>query len=260
MNTTDYDDDGFVYIPKWIYRLDLTLSETAAYGIIYAFSQDKQGCYFGSLDYLAHYCKVSRRHAMRILQKLEDAGLIIRESHPGSTTHFYAVDKREVTKLHPRQNVTGDNMSPHPCYNVTPTRDIMSPNNKDDNKDYNIDTESPFRAREDDGKKAYGTKVRMTPDEYAKIVSRYGADDAAAMVQMLDDYLVDHPRKHYANHYRAAIGWPALRLAEQRTAEQRLKNAQEAGQRAATPQQQYSGYGAVGLAASKRLEELLKQN
>ena len=57
------------------------------------------------------------------------------------------------------------------------------------------------------------------------------------MVQMLDDYLVDHPRKHYANHYRAAIGWPAQRLIEQRTAEQRLKNAQEAAQRVNGQQQ-----------------------
>lgn len=260
MGATDYNDDGYVNIPKWMYRLDLTLSETTAYAIIYGFSQERQGCFFGSLDYLACYCRVSRRQIMTILKHLEDAGLIIRESHPGSITHFYAVDKREALKLHPCNNFTREKTSPLPCNNFTPTREKTSPNNIEDNKNYNIDTQSPLRAREDDGRKAYGVKVRMTPDEYAKIVSRYGADDAAAMVQMLDDYLVDHPRKHYANHYRAAIGWPAQRLAEQRTAEQRLKNAQEAGQRAATPQQQYSGYGAVGLAASKRLEELLKQN
>jgi len=245
MDATNYDDDGFVYIPKWIYRLDLTLSETAAFGIIYAFSQESQGCYFGSLDYLAHYCRVSRRHAINILKKLETSGLIIREPHPGSTTHFYAVDKREALKLHPCNNFTREDISPLPCNNFTPTRENILPNNIDDNKDI-IKKESVLRAREDDGKIQYGSKVRMTREEYDRIVARFGADDAATIVQMLDDYLVDHPRKHYANHYRAAIGWPAQRLAEQRTAELRLKNAQEAGQRVnaakpATPQK-YTTY------------------
>ena len=44
------------------------------------------------------------------------------------------------------------------------------------------------------------------------------------------------------------------------SAEQRLKNAQEAAQRVSGQQPMYSGYGAAGLAASKRLEELLKKN
>lgn len=258
MKATDYDDDGFVYIPKWMYRLDLTLAETAAYGIIYVFSQEKQGCFFGSLEYLARYCRVSCRHAIRILHKLEDNGLIIRESHPGSTTHFYAVDKRTALKLHPCQNVTGDNMSPHPCYNVTPTRDNMSPNNIDDIIDDNIKTLSTPRARED--KVLYGDHVLLTASEHDKLVADYGTDDTARLIDILDLYLTNKTKDPYKSHYAAIRKWVVRDLAEQKTAEQRLKNAQEAGQRNGAQQQPYSGYGEYGLAASRRLEELLKQN
>lgn len=258
MKTTDYDDDGFLTTPKWMYRFDLTLAETMAYAIIYGFSQERQGCYFGSLEYLARYCRVSRRHVIRILQKLEDAGLIIRESHPGSTTHFYAVDKREVTKLHPCQNVTGANTSPHPCYNVTPTRDNMSPNIIDDIIDDNIDTLSTPRARED--KVLYGDHVLLTESEHDKLVAEFGADDTARLIDILDLYLANKTKDPYKSHYAAIRKWVVRDLAEQKTAEQRLKNAQEAGQRNGAQQQPYSGYGEYGLAASRRLEELLKQN
>ncbi len=253
MNTTDYDDDGFVYIPKWMYRLDLTLSETAAYGIIYVFSQENQGCFFGSLEYLARYCKVSRRHAINILKKLEDAGLIIRESHPGSTTHFYAVDKRTALKLHPCNNFTRENISPLPCNNFTPTRENISPNNKTDNKEDNIDTRYSPRARED--MNAYGEYVRMTPANYARLVSRFGADDAARLCEILDSYLAKKPNV-YRDHYRAALGWPVQRLQEEKLNQQRLKNAQEAGQRVNAQHAPATGFGAGLADANRRFKEI----
>lgn len=251
MNTTDYDDDGFVYIPKWMYRLDLTLSETAAYGIIYVFSQEKQGCYFGSLEYLARYCKVSRRHAIRILQKLEDAGLIIRESHPGSTTHFYAVDKRTALKLHPCQNVTGANMSPHPCNNVTPTRDIMSPNNTSYNKEENKDIPVVLpRTRE---KLTFGDYVLLTEEEHAKLVQRFGAEDTARMIEILDGYLANpKQRNRYANHYRAILGWPVQRLTEEKLTQQRLQNSQEAAQRVNAPKAPETHYADLAEIEARR--------
>lgn len=254
MNTTDYDDDGFLTTPKWMYRFDLSLAETMAYAIIYGFSQERQGCYFGSLEYLARYCRVSRRHVIRILQKLEDAGLIIRESHPGSTTHFYAVDKRGVKKLHPCQNVTGDNMSPHPCNNVTPTRDIMSPNNISDNKEDNKDTHSSPRVRED--KVLYGDCVLLTEAEHARLVQRYGDADTARLIEILDLYLANKTKDPYKSHYAAIQKWVVRDLAEQKTAEQRLKNAQEAAQRVSAQQQAAaSTWTAEDLARIRRFEE-----
>lgn len=242
-----------MYIPKWMYRLDLTLSEIAAYGIIYVFSQEQQGCYFGSLEYLARYCKVSRRHAINILKKLEDAGLIIRESHPGSTTHFYAVDKRAALKLHPCNNFTRENISPLPCNNFTPTRENISPNNKEDSKEYNKDTHSTPRVREAD-KVLYGERVLLTENEHAALVRDYGAADTARLVEILDLYLANKTKDPYKSHAAAIRKWCVRDLAEQKTAEQRLKNAQEAAHRVA-PQQQGpppGNYAALAEARARR--------
>ena len=257
MKTTDYDDDGFVYIPKWMYRLDLTLSETAAYGIIYVFSQEKQGCFFGSLEYLARYCRVSRRQAINILQKLENAGLIIRESHPGSTTHFYAVNKKEALKLHPCNNVTRENISPLPCNNFTPTRENISPNNTSYNKEENKDIPVVLpRTRE---KLTFGDYVLLTEEEHAKLVQRFGAEDTARMIEILDGYLANpKQRKRYESHYKVIPGWPHDRLEEEKLRQQRLKNAQEAGQRVNANNGMASGYGERAMANARRLEELLK--
>ena len=126
-----------------------------------------------------------------------------------------------------------------------------------DNKRDNKDTQSLPRTRED--LNAYGEFVRMSAENYARLVTRFGADDAARLCEILDAYLAKKPNA-YRDHYRAALGWPVQRLQEEKLNQQRLKNAQEAGQRVNGQQQPYSGYGEYGLAASRRLEELLKQN
>lgn len=246
-----------IVVHEWMLDRGLKGSELLAYALIWGFCQDGESEFHGSSAYVAHWCGISRQQAVAVLKKLTESGHIIKSGAPGYPAHYRISIDEGVKFSGVSNNLTGGVKLPDMgCQIPLPPAPLYNDRQNIDKR--NI--EGVLRAREDDGRKSYGVKVRMTPDEYAKIVSRYGADDAAAMVQMLDDYLVDHPRKHYANHYRAAIGWPAQRLAEQRTAEQRLKNAQEAGQRVNGQQQPYSGYGEYGLAASKRLEELLKQN
>ena len=245
----------YLIIPEWMLDLGLNASELHAYALIWGFSQDGESDFHGAASYVARWCGVTERQVHTILKNLTSRGLIKKTVTPGYPAHYTTTGSAIIAqggeKIAPLKNLHGG-------YEVFsyPTPEEISPNNKErDNKDI-INRESVLRAREDDGKEAYGTKVRMTPDEYAKIVSRYGSEDAAAMVQMLDDYLVDHPRKHYANHYRAAIGWPAQRLMEQRTAEQRLKNAQEAAQRVNGQQQAAaSTWTAEDLARIRRFEE-----
>lgn len=238
--------EHYLIIPEWMLDLGLNNSELHAYALIWGFCQDGESDYHGSASYVARWCNVRREAAVRILRKLTDMGLLKKTDEPGRPSHYTTQGCAILEGV--RKSHTG-------CVEIAHGGcvEIAHDNKERDNKDI-INTESVLRAREDDGRKAYGVKVRMTPDEYAKIVSRYGATDAAAMVQMLDDYLVDHPRKHYANHYRAAIGWPAQRLIEQRTAEQRLKNAQEAAQRVNGQQQgpPPGNYAALAEARARR--------
>lgn len=245
-------NDRYIVIQGWMKDLGLKGSELLTYALIFGFCQDDESDFHGSAAYVAEWCGISRQQAVAILRKLVDSGHLIKSGEPGYPAHYRTAMTGGVKFLEVSNNLTGG----------VKKLDRGCQETLHNNKDINIDkinTESVLRAREDDGKKSYGEKVRMTPDEYAKIVARYGADDAAAIVQMLDDYLVDHPRKHYANHYRAAIGWPAQRLIEQRTAEQRLQNAKAAGQRAQGVQQAPEGFGRAAADAKRRLEEIFKK-
>jgi len=86
----------------------------------------------------------------------------------------------------------------------------------------------------------YGEKVMLTRDEHAKLVERFGEQDAARLIEILDNYLVNHPRKRYESHYRAILAWCVEQLNSERLTEQRLQNAREAGQRIAPQPQQPS--------------------
>lgn len=64
-------DGNYITIQGWM-RTDLKLSgnELIVYAVIYGFSQNKQGEFTGSAQYLADWTGCSRRHIMRILSKL----------------------------------------------------------------------------------------------------------------------------------------------------------------------------------------------
>ena len=89
-------------------------------------------------------------------------------------------------------------------------------------------------------------------------MDRHGAEDAARLVEILDNYLVNNPKKQrqYKSHYAAILNWCVRELAEQKTAEQRLKNAQEAGQRVNAQHAPATGFGAGLADANRRFKEI----
>ena len=70
-------DGNFITIQGWM-RTELNLSgnELIVYAIIYGFSQNKQGEFTGSAQYLADWVGCTRRPVMTILNKLVEAKLI----------------------------------------------------------------------------------------------------------------------------------------------------------------------------------------
>lgn len=241
--------DRYIVIQEWMKDLDLTPSELLAYALIWGFCQDGESDYHGSLAYIAGWCKVKERQAREILRKLTAAGHITKVEVPGHPSRY---------RVTPAENAPRQILPPTPAIIAAPTPAIIAADNKVvDNKRDNKDIQSLPRTRED--LNAYGEFVRMSAENYARLVTRFGADDAARLCEILDAYLAKKPNA-YRDHYRAALGWPVQRLQEEKLNQQRLKNAQEAGQRVNGQQQPYSGYGEYGLAASRRLEELLKQN
>ena len=71
------NDGNYITIQGWM-RTELNLSgnELIVYAIIYGFSQNKQGEFTGSAQYLADWVGCTRRTIMSILNKLVEDGII----------------------------------------------------------------------------------------------------------------------------------------------------------------------------------------
>ena len=62
-------------------------------------------------------------------------------------------------------------------------------------------------------KSIYAEFVSMTKTEHEKLIATYGAEDTAAMIQILDNYKGASGKK-YTSDYRAILNWVVTRLAE----------------------------------------------
>ena len=70
-------DKSYLTIQSWMVTdLHLKGNELMAYALIWGFSQDGQSCFYGSFSYVMEWVGCSRRTAIRLLQKLEEKGLI----------------------------------------------------------------------------------------------------------------------------------------------------------------------------------------
>ena len=71
------NDGNYITIQGWMRtELDLSGNELIVYAIIYGFSQNKQGEFTGSAQYLADWVGCTRRTIMSILNKLVEDGII----------------------------------------------------------------------------------------------------------------------------------------------------------------------------------------
>lgn len=237
-----------IVIHEWMLDYGLKGSELLAYALIWGFSQDGDSDFHGAASYVARWCGVQRRQALDILRSLVDRGLVIKAETPGQPARYRVAMEGGCAIIAPVQKLHGGCAEIAPLPPTPPIPDTKEKRNR----------EREFSAGAREEKVSFGDKVQMTADEHAALVQRFGATDAARLVQILDDYLVNHPRKTYASHYRAILSWCVRELAEQKTVEQRLKNAQEAGARVNGQQQGAPVGNYVGLAEAKARREAIE--
>ena len=88
--------------------LGLSGNDLIVFALIYGFSQDGQGCFYGSLNYICETCGISRRTAIYILNDLVERGFLLKEEtiHDGVKRVLYQVNRGSaeiapvVQKLH----------------------------------------------------------------------------------------------------------------------------------------------------------------
>ena len=114
-----------IVVTEEMRALGLSGNDLMVFALIYGFSQDGQGCFYGSLNYICETCGISRRTAIYILNDLVERGFLLKEEtiQNGVKRVLYQVNRGSaeiapvVQKLHKGSaeiapNNIKDNISP----------------------------------------------------------------------------------------------------------------------------------------------------
>ena len=216
----------FIVITRDMMDLGLRGSILLVYALVYGFSKDGDSDFHGSLAYVSDRCGITRSQASRLLNELVRDGLLAKKEMDGRLHYSCCADATEC------------------CVDTTPSCVDATPSyNKEEKKEKeNIDKNnitppvSPL-----DAKLLYGDRVRLTVHEYGKLVEEYGEDDTKRLVSILDDYLVNHPKK-YVSHYRAILSWCVNTLHQQQLLEKKLEEVQRKSPQSLSPSQPRTTY------------------
>lgn len=192
-------------------QLQLSGTELLLYALVYNFSQDGNGCFYGSNDYAAKKIGCRRECVNRNANSLVDKGLLSRThgSHGGKPTIDYVAIVPDCAI----QTQCAKNAQ-QVCENRTATCDEIAHNNQSDNLNDN-QTSVVNNARAKEAKIQIAEFVSMTQTEYQKLIDEFGSDDANALVDMLNNYKGSSGKK-YKSDYLAIRSWCVDRLEEQK--------------------------------------------
>lgn len=114
-----------IVVTEEMRALGLSGNDLMVFALIYGFSKDGQGCFYGSLNYICETCGISRRTAIYILNDLVERGFLLKEEtiQNGVKRVLYQVNRGSaeiapvVQKLHRGSaeiapNNIKDNISP----------------------------------------------------------------------------------------------------------------------------------------------------
>lgn len=96
-------DDNFFLVSGWMLnRLNLKGAALQVFAIIYGFSQDGEGSFTGSLQYLCDFTNTTKHTVIKALKELTDSGYVIKTENYINGVQFntYKVNALVVQKLH----------------------------------------------------------------------------------------------------------------------------------------------------------------
>ena len=92
--------NGYINIQSWmVTELNLKGNELLIYAIIHGFSQDGQGIFNGSIQYLAEWTNSTKQGVIKNLKSLQEKGLVEKVGVDEVGKNLY-ITKREVNKVY----------------------------------------------------------------------------------------------------------------------------------------------------------------
>lgn len=191
-------------------RLQLKGTELLLYALVYNFSQDGNGCFYGTAEYAAKKVNCTRRSIVSTFASLVEAGLLSKSSghHNGRQTIDYVAIVPEACAI----SSQCENFSQQVCENITEGVKKSHTDNISDNLNDNQESIHTI-ARAESKKLQIAEFVSMTADEYQKLIDEFGETDTASLIQILDNYKGSSGKK-YKSDYRAIRSWCVDRLEE----------------------------------------------
>ncbi|MBU1094572.1 MAG: helix-turn-helix domain-containing protein [Firmicutes bacterium] len=131
----------------WMTTMGLKGSELRLYALIFSYSQDTKGGFFGSIEYLANRLDISRRQVFRLIDLLIEKKLIEKSEYYKNHVKYvsfeiipneFTSDKMSLPMT--KRHKDDDKMSKEPVSECHLTDDKMTPNNKEYIKGFDINT------------------------------------------------------------------------------------------------------------------------
>lgn len=228
-------------------QLHLKGTELLLYALVYNFSQDGNGCFYGSNDYAAQKVGCTRVNVNEKLARLVEAGLLSRANghHNGRPTIDYVAIVPDACQ----ESLQCKESLHQQSTKLTAQCEKSLHNNQSDSLNDNQNHIHTTRAQEK--KLQIAEFVSMTEAEYQKLLDEYGQKDADALVSILDNYK-GSSGKRYKSDYRAIKSWCVERLEEQK---RRAASAQPRFAYQQTPGPRVNERGETPTVASMRAAE-----
>ena len=157
----------YIVITEEMRDLGLNGNDLLVFACIYGYSQEGEGCYYGSLPTLAKRCGIARRTVVDILKRLTDGGFLTKRDIYRNGVKFCAYEA-SAKSARVVQNLHGGSAE-------------IAPNNKEENKDRFIDKPSLSNAHAKESKKS--SFVPPTIDEVREYcAARFSKVDPEAFV------------------------------------------------------------------------------
>lgn len=125
-------DDNFFLVSGWMLnRLNLKGTALHVFAIIYGFSQDGEGSYTGSLQYLMDFTNTTKKTIISTLQELVEKGYLIKTENYINGVKFNTYKSSPLVKnLHQG----GEEITPDPVKKLHQGGEEITPNNISINK------------------------------------------------------------------------------------------------------------------------------
>lgn len=122
------NDSQYTLLFKWMFSLrdpELTLAEAITYSIIYSFSRDGKGSFVGSYRYLSQLTRLSERQQIRVLNKLIENKLVLKEEKEMGYANEYKCNLSFIPTCYQEiDKKRGYDKMSHPMTSVTNSTDI----------------------------------------------------------------------------------------------------------------------------------------